>query len=233
MSRVSTNLQTVDRVDLGPKADEVVPDYFAHARSEIAPLLPSRAPSTVLEIGCSSGATLLWLKQRFPNATMIGIDGFEGVRSVLGKNADRCYIHDLESGLPDLDVSAELILALDILEHLKEPEAMLRELLKHLAPGGRMIISLPNIGHHSVVRGLLKGRFDYVDAGILDRTHLRFFTQHSMLRMFERCGLRVVGTVRNMGGRKSKIIDLLTLGRARHFLTAQYIMALEVEDRLM
>ncbi|NBP40252.1 MAG: methyltransferase domain-containing protein, partial [Betaproteobacteria bacterium] len=77
----------------------------------------------------------------------------------------------------------------DILEHLKDPWAMLSRLAACLSPDGVLLACIPNVGHWTVIDGLLRGDFSYRDQGLLDRTHLRFFTASSMLELFQRAGL--------------------------------------------
>lgn len=200
-------------------------DYFGFSRREIAPLLPATA-GRVLEIGCSSGGTLAWLKSLFPGVETMGVDGYEPIREELAKNADTALIRDLEEPLPEIG-RFDLILALDILEHLRKPGDVLRELVGKLNPGGRVIVSVPNIAHHSVLSNLvLKRRFAYQDAGILDRTHLRFFTEESAVQLMNQAGLRVTdGVVNGLEGGKTQLFNKATLGLFRHYFAKQYVMA--------
>lgn len=198
-------------------------EYFSHVRSEIGPLLPYHA-NRVLDVGCGVGATLAWLRGKWPAATMVGIDrdaaAIEQVKSV----ADVTVQHDLEQPLSQLE-PFDLILALDILEHLKDPLTALRGLIELLTVGGVIIVSVPNVAHHSVIRGLLRRRFDYTDAGILDRTHLRFFTERSALALLHDAGLTVTqGLMTGFSRRKPFIANRMTGGLLRHYLTEQYIM---------
>jgi SAM-dependent methyltransferase len=198
--------------------------YFSHVRSEIEPLLPQTA-RRVLDVGCGEGATLGWLRRRWPSAILAGVDRDEGCVSRLAQVADLALQHDLETPLPELE-PFDLILALDVLEHLREPAIVLGRLTGLLAPGGRIIVSLPNVAHHSVIRGLLRRRFDYADAGILDRTHLRFFTERSALALMRDAGLSVEqGMTSGFSRRKPRRANKLTLGLFRHYLTEQYIMS--------
>ncbi len=199
-------------------------DYFEHSRREIAPLLPASA-ARVLEIGCSSGETLAWLKSRWPDAETTGIDGYAPILPVLAKNADHAIIQNLEQPLPDLG-QFDLILALDILEHLTDPGAVLAALVARLNPGGRIIVSVPNVGHFSILADLLlRRRFQYRDAGILDRTHLRFYTEESAVGLMNDAGLAVRdGVVNGLDGRKAKLANTLTLGLFRHYFAKQYVM---------
>ena len=199
-------------------------DYFEHSRQEIAPLLPA-APGRVLEVGCSSGATLAWLRARWPAAETVGVDGYEPIRDVLAQNADTAIIQNLEAPLPELG-RFDLVLALDILEHLTDPATVLKGLVSRLNPGGSVIVSVPNVGHVSILADLLlRRRFQYQDAGILDRTHLRFFTEESAVGLMNTAGLIVQqGVVNGLSGRKAKLFNTLTLGLFRHYFAKQYIM---------
>ena len=80
----------------------------------------------------------------------------------------------------------------DVLEHLRDPWATLQSLSGLLRDGGALVACIPNISHWSIVAGLLAGRFDYAEEGLLDRTHLRFFTLRSILDLVRRAGLTPV-----------------------------------------
>lgn len=198
--------------------------YFAHARRDIAPLLPDRA-DRILEIGCSSGATLAWLKERWPSAETVGVDGYAPLEPYIRKRASKALIHDLEQPLPDLG-RFDLILALDILEHLREPDAVLADLVRRLTPDGICIVSVPNIATYQVSLPLLfRRQFRYTDAGTLDRTHLRWFTEESALGMMRAAGLGVMdGVIAGFDGRGRRAFNLMTFGLFRHHLATQYIM---------
>jgi 2-polyprenyl-3-methyl-5-hydroxy-6-metoxy-1,4-benzoquinol methylase len=109
-----------------------------------------------------------------------------------GKRGRRVDVADLDGALPPADgAQYDILLFGDVLEHLVHPERVLATLLPRLKPGGRVLVSLPNIAF--VVNRLthLLGRWDYRDYGILDRTHLRFFTRRTMVALLESSGLRV------------------------------------------
>ena len=101
-------------------------------------------------------------------------------------------VADLESAPPRLHGPFDAIVYGDVLEHLSDPTATLRALDQTLAPGGTVIVSVPNVAHLWVRLSLLAGRFDYADRGILDRTHLRFFTRRTLLELLRSAGLSVV-----------------------------------------
>lgn len=85
----------------------------------------------------------------------------------------------------------DVVVCADVLEHLPDPAAVLDRVRGWIAPGGRLFVSLPNVANVAVRLSLLAGRFEYAEAGILDRTHLRFFTRRSALRLVESAGFRI------------------------------------------
>jgi 2-polyprenyl-3-methyl-5-hydroxy-6-metoxy-1,4-benzoquinol methylase len=105
---------------------------------------------------------------------------------------ERMVVSDLDRELPDLDAPFDAIVYGDVLEHLIDPLRTVQGLNQWLAPGGRVLISVPNVAHLLIRLSLLMGRFDYFDRGILDRTHLRFFTDRSLRRLLGAAGLVIV-----------------------------------------
>lgn len=169
-------------------------DYFTHARLEIEPLLGLRkgTPCRALEIGCAEGHTLEWLKRSGYCSWTAGVEPYAR-RHPDNQSIDRFEQLDIEKGLPDIPpASLDLILCLDVLEHLNNPWETMHRLSTLLKPGGRWIISVPNIRNYRILMDLaFRGRFRYADAGILDRTHLRFFTRESLVEMVEATGAKV------------------------------------------
>jgi SAM-dependent methyltransferase len=153
--------------------------YFGNARREIYPLLPAAA-GTVLRR--EQGAT-----------HTIGAELTGPAAEIARTRADQVIVGDVEA--LDLDIapgSVDLVLALDVLEHLRDPWAVVRKLHKFLRPGGAMISSVPNVAHYSVsLPLLLKGCWDYQQEGLLDRTHLRFFVERTAVELAGCSGLVV------------------------------------------
>jgi 2-polyprenyl-3-methyl-5-hydroxy-6-metoxy-1,4-benzoquinol methylase len=203
--------------------------YYHFVRSEIRPLLPKTA-SRILDVGAASGATLGWLKTIYPSARTTGLELNPELTDELKRNADVAIIGDIDDQLPQLG-TFDLILFLDVLEHIADPDRTLRSARKLLRQGGRVIVSVPNIAHLSVLVPLLRRRFDYQHAGILDRTHLRFFVESTAVKLLNDANLVVTqGLVSGLQGRKSALLDRLSLGLLRHYLTKQYIMVGESGD---
>lgn len=109
----------------------------------------------------------------------------------LASRFDRVVIADLET-LPRIPAPADAIVMADVLEHMKRPGALLRKSLQSLTDDGRIFISLPNVANIAIRLSLLIGRFDYADRGILDSSHLRFYTRRTARRELERAGLTIL-----------------------------------------
>lgn len=197
--------------------------YHGRVRSEIREMLPPTA-SRIVDVGCGSGATLAWLRTRYPAAHTIGLEGAADQRNALSRNADEVHILDLNGPLPDLG-APDLMLFMDVLEHLVDPVGTLIRLTRGLAPNGVIIVSLPNVAHLSVsLPLLLRGRFAYEDAGILDRTHLRFFVLETAVELLNEAGFTVDDGLLGIDGSKHMLADKLTMGRLRTRLAKQFVL---------
>ena len=203
-------------------------EYFGHARKEIAPLLPPQC-GRVLEIGCGSGATLGWLRRGQRASYAVGVEISETAAQSAKVHADEVYCLDFEHGeIPVENSQFDVILCLDVLEHMANPWGAVDRLVsRYLAPGGALVVSLPNVRHYSVVLPLLlQGQWDYQDAGLLDRTHLRFFTRDTALRLLSHSMLepaRCMGAGFEWPSRKG-IFNTLTAGVFRELVTYQYFL---------
>jgi glycosyltransferase involved in cell wall biosynthesis len=158
------------------------------SHDRILRLLARRPPSRVLDLGCSDGA--LGAKLVAQGHTVVGVDRHEqkGVRERLSDFHEA----DLDAGIPEAAGDGfDVVLAADVLEHVRSPEAMLGEIAGRLGPGGCLIASVPNFGHWYPRARVALGLFDYDARGILDRGHLRFFTRRSFHRLLAETGWRV------------------------------------------
>ncbi|MSR46793.1 MAG: glycosyltransferase [Planctomycetes bacterium] len=189
--------------------------YFQHDRPEVRALVPSAA-RRVLDVGCGAGALGAALQFERPHVEVTGIELDPRAAARASESLARVLTGDALARLAELtDQSFDVVLFADLLEHLADPEVALTQARRLLAPGGSVIASLPNVRHWSVVRQLLEGEFRYEPAGILDRTHLRFFTRQSAQRLFEASGFAVElcqGLHWDRGEMPVELVDALAAG---------------------
>lgn len=164
--------------------------YYTNPRPEVQNLIPLTA-TTILDIGCGAGVLGESIKMRQP-CKVIGIEIVPEAAEQAKKKLDSVLVGTVEQHLPTLERAYfDCIVMADVLEHLADPYTLLRNLKVLLSLTGCAIISLPNVRHWAVVKNLLEGRFDYKDEGIMDRTHLRFFTMSSAVAMINGAGYDV------------------------------------------
>jgi 2-polyprenyl-3-methyl-5-hydroxy-6-metoxy-1,4-benzoquinol methylase len=163
------------------------------SHSQIARLVAG-APKTILDLGCGRGHLGALLADAGHHVT--GIDVIE--QSMVSDRVHRYVKADLSQDLPADLGTFDAIVAADVVEHLAQPEQLLRQLSDHLVPDGVLIVSVPNFAHWYPRARVATGRFGYDRRGILDETHLRFFTRRSFQRLALAAGWRaeVIGTTR-------------------------------------
>lgn len=142
----------------------------------------------VLEVGCACGATLLEIKNRYPNSNIYGIELNEN-----SANIAKCFADIRAENIENNELSYEkhffdYIIFADVLEHLYNPKKVLEVMKQYLKKDGYLLASIPNVMHYSVVKALINGNWTYEDAGILDKTHLRFFTKSEIIKMLNEAG---------------------------------------------
>jgi SAM-dependent methyltransferase len=167
--------------------------YFNHERPELVALVPEGV-RRVLDVGCGSGALGAAVRRDRPGCTVTGIEWFEDALERARGRLDEAWRIDLNSfeELPAEPGAFDAIVCGDVLEHLLDPERTLNALRPYLDTRGRLVISIPNVRHWSVIFPLLvHDRWEYTDAGLLDRTHVHLFTITEMALMLGRAGYRV------------------------------------------
>lgn len=168
--------------------------YYMNARDDLVDRFTCRKndPICVLEVGCGMGVTLQHILHRFPNAKVQGIELCEEVLG-FGKLQETIRQGNVEEMNLDYDENSfDYILFGDVLEHLRDPHALLRKLRPFLKESGEILASIPNLMHISVLSELIRGNFTYQDEGLLDRTHIHFFTKNEIERMFDSCGFETM-----------------------------------------
>ena len=146
----------------------------------------------VLEIGCATG----YMTRVLATRQGCRVTGFE-INAEAARLAQpflqRLITGDLERAADLAEIAGEfdVVLIGDVLEHLAAPGPALRAFRAHLRPGGRLIVSLPNVAHWSIRRALLAGRWELTDVGLMDRTHLRWYTRRTAAALLEATGYRI------------------------------------------
>jgi len=166
--------------------------YFAVARTEMLEFVPSTA-NNILDVGCGDGSFGQRLKAR-QACRVSGIEHMADAAAIARTRLDAVLVCDanrlIDVALPP--ASFDCIVCNDVLEHLVDPWSAAVRLAELLAPGGCVVASIPNVRYYKVLRDLVQHKtWTYADKGVLDRTHLRFFTYATIPGLFEPAGLRV------------------------------------------
>lgn len=179
-----------DSLAVGSDAYERKDDALS-SHGRILEWATARPPGRTLDLGCGDGSIALDLRAVGHLVTGVDVSARPGVKD----RVDRFVEADLERGIPPEVLEGEpydLILAADVLEHVRRPDAILAELHAVLAEGGRVLVSVPNFGHWYPRLRVVLGRFDYDRRGILDTGHVRFFTRRSFARLLHGSGWHIL-----------------------------------------
>lgn len=209
-------------------SSDIRSSYHDLVRIDVIPHVP-RSAGVVLDVGGGCGATVARLKE-LGKAARVGVVDIVDCQSA-GVPLDFSYIGSVEDeAFMDSVVKQEgpfdTILCLDILEHLVDPWRLVAQLHGALAPGGVFVGSIPNVRNYvASVPLLFRNRWELRDAGILDRTHLRFFVRSTAIELMTSSGLELVSVHPSpSGGRKVKWFRRATLGLWNSFTDRQYII---------
>ncbi len=148
----------------------------------------------IVEIGTGSGALANAYKQVNPNTKYIGVEIDAGYADLSRQYCDKVYLENFESPSWELinELSdADLVIFSDVLEHMYDPWKVLLNLFNTLPNNCDVIASIPNTQHWSFQKALLVGDLDYADSGLLDRTHIRFFTKKTITELFSKNGYSI------------------------------------------
>jgi SAM-dependent methyltransferase len=194
-------LETIDdppRHALAGREVVISPADYIHRWSSLrgqtrTDLLARIAPDakSILEFGCGEAPLGAALKQR-QKCRVVGIEIDPRAAAVARKRIDDVYCGDAREIVSLIREKFDWIIGGDIVEHIDEPWSFLSDLRKVAAPGGHLLLSIPNIAHAAVVSDLIRGRFDYVYMGLTCVGHLRFFTKRTIEEMLSIAGWTVV-----------------------------------------
>ncbi|RUL76131.1 class I SAM-dependent methyltransferase [Dyella choica] len=155
----------------------------------------------VVEIGCSSGVLAREYKKRNPHAHYVGVDIVPEYTQMAAAHCDEVLSFDIESKDKDFlrdRFHADCWVFADVLEHLRDPWQLLAKLREIMPADGCLLACVPNVQHWSIQARLSCGDFRYEPAGLLDRTHLRWFTRVTLLEMFQQTGFGIVTGITRM-----------------------------------
>jgi 2-polyprenyl-3-methyl-5-hydroxy-6-metoxy-1,4-benzoquinol methylase len=186
--------------------------YYSNARLDLFPFIPKDA-KRILDLGCASGQTGRKIKER-QDCLIQGVEINEKAALEASKYLDGVICAPIESALLKLPNSKyDCVLILDVIEHLVSPEQVLFQVHEKISKDGHLVICVPNIGHWTIIQDLLEGRWDYKDQGILDRTHLRFFTYDSLVKLITNTGFKIIanGSTKIMANPPEKILKAIEI----------------------
>lgn len=205
---------------------EAVQQYHDLVRTDAFEVMPEKL-GRVLDVGGGIGATSVALKRAGRAEQVVVVDQ---VADQVLPEVDRAFAGNLEDPAFLETVVAEAgkfdtILCLDVLEHLRDPWSAVDRLRQCLAPGGAIIASIPNVNYVELVGPLvLRGRYDLADAGILDRTHLRWFVKDTAVALMNRNGLTVEAVVDRVPRAKYRVLSALSFGLLKRFFVMQFLI---------
>ena len=213
------------------------PRYFDHPRPQMRAFVPAAA-RTILDVGCGAGAFASGLREeRRSEGRELEIWGLELDHAAAAAAAgvlDRVWQGSAEELVGRLPAAHfDCVCCHDVLEHLAWPDRVLRDLRRVLTPGGVVVASIPNVRYFPNVWDLVvHGRWSYTDEGILDRTHLRFYTRASMADLFAAGGYRLLRQegINPTRGWRFRVANALSLGRWREMRYLQFACVATPDD---
>jgi SAM-dependent methyltransferase len=181
-----------------------------------------------LEIGCGNGDTAAYALITGKCGSAVGVELCPAPAAEAATKLTEVIVGDIETlRLPYRAAYFDVLIMSEVLEHLRNPEAVLRTLHRLMRPNAIVLAGSPNVSHRSVIAMLLRGRWDYQPTGIMDTTHLRWFTPLTYRRLFECTGYIVdtVGPARTLNA-KARAVNWVTMGKFEYLLHSQiYIKA--------
>jgi len=199
--------------------------YYSESREDILPFVPSNI-GIALDIGCGNGSFGKMLKEKF-DCEVWGVEPDKESATLAGEKIDKVISSVFDGNLDFQGQKFDCIFFNDVLEHLVEPSVAILSAKKLLKSDGCIISSIPNILHFFTIWKILETQdWRYEDAGIMDKTHLRFFTRKSIVRMFEKCGLKIddIQGINPTYGKKYHLLNALFLNKIKDMKYIQFVV---------
>lgn len=208
--------------------------YYNSVRLDLLNFLPKDTKNKCfLEVGAGYGATLSYLKDKKIAKEVIGIDIPVNKGKSKFSNIDKFIYENIENlDLTPYENYFDFIILADVLEHLINPNEVLKKLKPLLNENGKILISIPNFRHKkSIHKVFIKGDFSYEESGLFDYTHLRFFCKKNIINLVVESGFNIEEMVSSLKTYKqfsvSKIFNFLTFNIFEEFLTVQYLLSIK------
>jgi len=201
-------------------------------RDEFLELVPA-GTRRLLDVGCGAGGLSIQLIEK--GIEVVGVEKIEELCSLAKEKLDAVILGDIENlKLNYPEGYFDCIMYADVLEHLIEPLNILEKHKVYLQKDGCVIASVPNARYYKIIlRLILSGTWDYSDAGMLDRTHVRFFGLINIVELFEKAGYEIVEIRRNIiASRGFRILNILFFNKLKDFLAYQYYIKAKKNDNL-
>lgn len=197
--------------------------YYNYVKTWMIDYIPE-GPNVVLDIGCATGRIGKILRELKKADELVGIELFGPAAMQATLHYDKVYEDDIEKLTLNYCKYFDFIICGDILEHLRDPWLMLRNIRGWLKDSGHLLITIPNIRHWSILCDLaLRGNLDYKDSGILDITHLRFFTRKSFRNILNKTGFMVERDEMMISGIKKTTLNKATCRAFEEFIGSQIL----------
>jgi 2-polyprenyl-3-methyl-5-hydroxy-6-metoxy-1,4-benzoquinol methylase len=205
-------------VNLSTKPEQ----YFSQARPEMEHFVPSTAKH-ILDVGCGEASFGARLKEKL-GAEIWGVELIPSIAEVARSRLDRVLCGDVMQQLDQIpDQHFDCIILNDVIEHLVDPYRMLIAMKEKLTTKGVIVSSIPNIRYfRNLFDIVIRGEFRYQEGGILDKTHLRFFTKKSIIEMFESLGYRI-RRLEGINATPSWRVGLFNLATFGYFNDTKYV----------
>jgi 2-polyprenyl-3-methyl-5-hydroxy-6-metoxy-1,4-benzoquinol methylase len=200
-----------------------VPQYFDGVRRDYIAALPHNPRARILEIGCGDGGTGSLALSEGKCGYYAAVEIFPEAAAKASNRINEVVVGNVEQlKLPWQPDTFDALIMSEVLEHLIDPWATLRKLHPLLKPGALVFASSPNVSHRRVVSMLIRGEWTLENAGIMDRTHLRWFTPKTYRELFESSGYCVDSTKEATPlTKKARVFMYFTFGRFRHLFMTQ------------
>lgn len=198
--------------------------YYNIDKHRTVSLIP-QGPNVILDLGCATGQLGRKLRELNKASELVGVEIYEAVAKEAEQYYDKVYCGDIESLKLNYKGYFDFVICGDILEHLRDPWSMSDNIYGWLKKNGVLISTIPNIRYWRVIRDLLVfGKWEYVEAGIMDKTHMRFFTRKTFIKLLKKSNFDIHKEIWIVNGRKQNFFNKITFRMLEEFMGSQILV---------